>query len=71
LNLALYLYRQTGAVFHFEWIVPGLTAVCFWTAPRRLIGGLDGHVGSGSPRLRHARLSPNRCLAGLLVRAAF
>ena len=33
------------AVIQFEWIVSGLTAVCFWTAPRRLIAALEGPVG--------------------------
>jgi len=45
--------------------------VCFWNAPSHLVSELEGPV-----RFRLAldftlaRLSPNRCLAGLQVRAA-
>lgn len=56
-----------GSRLSFDWIVPGLTAVSFWNALRRWIAALEGPV-----RFRLAlgftlaRLSPNRCLAGLL-----
>ena len=33
-----------GSRLSFEWIVPGLTAVSFWTARRRLIAALEGPV---------------------------
>ena len=63
--------RIGATAFSFEWIASGLTAVCFWTALRRLIAALEGPVrfrlALGSTL---ARLSPNRCLAGLQVRAA-
>ena len=52
-----------GSRLYFDWIVPGLTAVCFWAARRRWIVALVGPVRLA---LRQTRLSPNRCLAGLL-----
>ncbi len=58
-----------GSRLSFEWIAAGLTAVCFWTAPGRrtaaslaLEGPVRFRLGLGSTL---ARLSPNRCLAGL------
>jgi hypothetical protein len=42
--------RRSGSRLQFEWIASGLTAVSFWTAPRRLIAGLEGQVRSGSRR---------------------
>ena len=63
--------RETAAVFHFEWIASGFTAVCFWTALRSRwagIAALEGWLRFSSPGLRSARLSPNRCLAGLRFR---
>ena len=55
-----------AASLPFEWIARGLTAVCFWTAPRRLIAALEDRVRFGLAGLCPARPSPNRCLAGLL-----
>ncbi len=60
-----------GSRLHFEWIASGLTAVCFWNAPGREIPVLEGPVWFGlAPDCSLARSSPNRCLAGLHVRAA-
>jgi hypothetical protein len=56
-----------GSRLSFEWIVSGLTAVCFWTAPRSSVA-LEGPVRFGfGPDFTLARLSPNRCLAGCPV----
>jgi hypothetical protein len=50
-----------------EWIAHGFTAVCFWTVPWRLITALESLMRfSLRAGLRLTRLSPNRCLAGLL-----
>ena len=38
---------EVRAALRFEWIVSGLTAVCFWTVPRRPIAGLEGQVRFG------------------------
>ena len=58
--------NDRAAVIQFEWIAQGFTAVSFWTAPWRSITGLEDRFRfwpmSG---LGTARLSPNRCLAGL------
>jgi hypothetical protein len=36
-----------GSRLSFDWIVPGFTAVCFWSARRRLIAALEGPVWTG------------------------
>ncbi len=55
-----------GSRLYFDWIVPGFTAVCFWAARWRWITALEGPVWTGlAPACTRARLSPNRCLAGL------
>src|SRR5512146_2806027 len=62
--------RFGATAFSFEWIGAGFTAVCFWTAPvvlplagiRALEGPVRFRLALGSTL---ARLSPNRCLAGL------
>ncbi len=63
------VHHKTGAPtpvrasrLHFDWIVPGFTELCFWSAPRRSIAALEGPVRFA---LRPTRLRPNRCLAGL------
>ncbi len=62
--------REDGCSrLHIEWIANGFTAVCFWTVPRRLIAGLESPTRfSLTAGLCLTRLSPNRCLAGLLPR---
>jgi hypothetical protein len=58
-----------GSRLHFEWIASGLTVVSFWTVPRPWIAALEGPVGfEGLRDSTLARLSPNRCLAGLRAR---
>jgi hypothetical protein len=54
------VHRKTGAPtpvrgsrLSFEWIVPGLTVVCFWSALRRLIAALEGPVRFGLARAAH------------------
>ena len=42
--------QRSESRLQFEWIAPGLTAVCFWTAPRRWIAELEGRMGFGSRR---------------------
>jgi len=58
--------ERSGSRHQLEWIAQGFTAVSFWTAPWRSITGLEDRFRfwpmSG---LGTARLSPNRCLAGL------
>jgi len=64
--------RIGAAAFTFEWRASGLTDVCFWTAPvvpppagiLTLEGPVRFRLG---PDCTLARLSPNRCLAGLLA----
>ena len=60
------LGEHRAAVLAFEWIAQGFTEESFWTAPWRLITGLEdrlrcqvrGHNTLACPS------SPNRCLAG-------